>query len=135
MAVFISGAVNYTSKLQSSFIDSDLTIAVISHGLGRHANAVPTADQVAFFKLLLAFECIYVTAVMLVKLALSQMYLRIFLSRGFRVCAAVIAAIVVGWWIAIVAVSIFQCTPIKKAVPDGSFPFLFFSSPLIPTMD
>ena len=123
MAVFISGAVNYTSKLQSSFIDSDLTIAVISHGLGRHADAVPTADQVVFFKLLLAFECIYVTAVMLVKLALLQMYLRIFLSRGFRVCASVIATIVVGWWIAIVAVSIFQCTPIKKAwMPwiDGS---------------
>ncbi|RSL48484.1 hypothetical protein CEP54_012908 [Fusarium duplospermum] len=98
--VFISGAVNY---------------AMISHGLGRHADVVPTADQVAFFKLLLAFECIYVTAVMLVKLALLQMYLRIFLSRGFRVCAAVIATIVVGWWISIVAVSIFQCAPIKKA--------------------
>ncbi|KAM0417297.1 hypothetical protein ACHAPT_012678 [Fusarium lateritium] len=100
VAVFISGAVNY---------------AMISRGLGRHADAVPTAGQVAFFKLLLAFECIYVTAVMLVKLALLLMYLRIFPSRGFRQCAAVIAAIVVGWWIAIVAVSIFQCTPIKKA--------------------
>ncbi|RSL72612.1 hypothetical protein CEP53_001026 [Fusarium sp. AF-6] len=98
--VFISGAVNY---------------AMIGHGLGKHADVVPTADQVAFFKLLLAFECIYVTAVMLVKLALLQMYLRIFLSRGFRVCAAVIAAVVIGWWISIVAVSIFQCTPIKKA--------------------
>ncbi|RSM03760.1 hypothetical protein CEP52_007165 [Fusarium oligoseptatum] len=35
--VFISGAVNY---------------AMISHGLGRHADVVPTTDQVAFFKLL-----------------------------------------------------------------------------------
>jgi hypothetical protein len=88
---------------------------VIHHGLGRHAKVVSTEDQVVFFKLLLAFENIYVTAVMLVKLALLQMYLRIFPSRRFRQISAVIAAVVVGWWIAICAVSIFQCNPIKRA--------------------
>ncbi|KAF5010821.1 hypothetical protein FDECE_3030 [Fusarium decemcellulare] len=98
--VFLTGAINY---------------AMISHGLGKHAITVADADQVVFFKLLLAFECIYVTAVMLVKFALLQMYLRIFPSRGFRLGAAIIAAIVVAWWISIVAVSIFQCSPIKKA--------------------
>ncbi|CAJ0548577.1 Ff.00g021900.m01.CDS01 [Fusarium sp. VM40] len=89
--------------------------SVIHHGLGRHAKFVSTEDQIVFFKLLLAFECIYVTAVMLVKLALLQMYLRIFPSRRFRQISAIIAAVVIGWWISICAVSIFQCDPIKRA--------------------
>ncbi|KAM0197815.1 hypothetical protein ACHAPI_004547 [Fusarium lateritium] len=88
---------------------------VISHGLGKHAKVVSTEDQVVFFKILLAFENIYVTAVMLIKLALLQMYLRIFPSRRFRQMSAVIAAVVVGWWIAICAVCIFQCSPVKRA--------------------
>ncbi|SPJ79968.1 related to integral membrane protein [Fusarium torulosum] len=92
--VFITGALNYGSK---------------------HAKVVSTEDQIIFFKLLLAFENIYVTAVMLVKLALLQMYLRIFPSRRFRQISAVIAAVVVGWWISICAVCIFQCNPIKRA--------------------
>ncbi|GKU14210.1 unnamed protein product [Fusarium langsethiae] len=61
--VFITGALNY---------------GMIAHGLGKHAKIVSLEDQAIFFKLLLAFECIYVTAVMMVKLALIQMYLRIF---------------------------------------------------------
>ncbi|KAH7118463.1 hypothetical protein EDB81DRAFT_701539 [Dactylonectria macrodidyma] len=100
MVVFISGAINY---------------AMIAHGLGQHADTLPIVELVAFFKLLLAFECIYVTAVMLVKLSVLQMYLRIFPSRGFKIAAAIIAALIVAWWIAIVAVCIFQCNPINKA--------------------
>ncbi|KAH7124667.1 hypothetical protein EDB81DRAFT_699079 [Dactylonectria macrodidyma] len=100
VCVFISGAINY---------------AMIAHGLGRHADTLPIDELVTFFKLLLAFECIYVTAVMLVKLSVLQMYLRIFPSRGFKIAAAIIAALVVAWWIAIVAVCIFQCNPISKA--------------------
>ncbi|KAM0356887.1 hypothetical protein ACHAP4_006593 [Fusarium culmorum] len=65
--------------------------------------------------ILLAFECIYVTAVMMVKLALIQMYLRIFPSRRFKLVSAIIAATVVAWWIAICAVCIFQCRPIRRA--------------------
>ncbi|KAH8661746.1 hypothetical protein BGZ61DRAFT_463569 [Ilyonectria robusta] len=100
IVVFISGAINY---------------AMVAHGLGRHADTLPIDELVTFFKLLLAFECIYVTTVMLVKLSVLQMYLRIFPSRGFKIAAAIIAALVVAWWIAIVAVCIFQCNPISKA--------------------
>lgn len=92
-----------------------LTVTVIGSGLGQHAAALSDESLVRFLKLLLAFECMYVTAVMLVKLALLQMYLRVFPSRGFKICSAIIAFIVIGWWIAIVAVSVFQCSPIKKA--------------------
>ncbi|KAH7010705.1 uncharacterized protein B0I36DRAFT_322009 [Microdochium trichocladiopsis] len=100
VSVFVTGAINY---------------AMISYGLGRHAGTLSQDDLVSFFKLLLAFECVYVTAVMMVKLAVLAMYLRIFPSHGFRTGAAMIASIVVAWWIAIVAVCIWQCNPIKKA--------------------
>ncbi|KAF5025650.1 hypothetical protein F66182_2256 [Fusarium sp. NRRL 66182] len=97
------------------FITGGLNYGMIAHGMGKHAAVVSTPDQITFFKILLAFENIYVTAVMLIKLALLLMYLRIFPSRRFRVVSAIIAATVVAWWIAICAVCIFQCTPIRKA--------------------
>ncbi|KAG5772141.1 hypothetical protein H9Q72_001547 [Fusarium xylarioides] len=97
------------------FITGGLNYGMIAHGLGKHAKRVSEEDQVIFFKILLAFECIYVTAVLLIKLALLSMYLRIFPSRNFRLASALIAAVVIGWWIAICAVCIFQCHPIKKA--------------------
>ncbi|RBA19152.1 aspartyl-tRNA synthetase [Fusarium proliferatum] len=97
------------------FITGGLNYGMIAHGLGKHAKRVSEEDLIIFFKILLAFECIYVTAVMLIKLALLSMYLRIFPSRNFRLASAIIAAVVIGWWIAICAVCIFQCHPIKKA--------------------
>ncbi|KAM0541101.1 hypothetical protein ACHAPJ_013382 [Fusarium lateritium] len=105
------------------FITGGLNYGMIAHGLGKHAQAVSTQDQITFFKILLAFENIYVTAVMIIKLALLKTYLRIFPSRRFRHISAIIAAVVIGWWISICAVCIFQCSPIRKAwVPwiDGS---------------
>ncbi|KAJ4111472.1 hypothetical protein NW768_011826 [Fusarium equiseti] len=97
------------------FITGGLNYGMIAHGLGKHFDRVDTPDQVIFLKILLAFENIYVTAVMMIKLALLSMYLRIFPSRRFRLISAIIAAVVIGWWIAICAVCIFQCHPIKKA--------------------
>lgn len=91
------------------------TVPGIAHGLGRHADTVSTDDLVAFFKILLAFECIYITTVLLVKFSLLQMYLRIFPLHWVRVYLAIIGAIIIGWWIAILVVCIFQCRPISKA--------------------
>ena len=43
------------------------------------------------------------------------MYIRIFPTRNFKLGAAILAFITIGWVIAINGVSIFQCTPIEKA--------------------
>lgn len=88
---------------------------MIDSGLGRHARTLSLAQQEQFFKLLLAFECVYVTAVALIKTSVLLMYLRIFPSRGFRIAAGIIGATIVSWWIAIVLVCVFQCKPISKA--------------------
>jgi hypothetical protein len=89
--------------------------SVVAHGLGRHASTLDIPTEIVFFKLLLGFECMYVTAVVLVKLSLLAMYLRIFPSREFKIGAWSIGGIVVAWGIAIVLVCIFQCDPIYVA--------------------
>lgn len=83
--------------------------------MGRHAGTLSQADLVSFFQLLLGFECVYVTVVMLVKASILVMYHRIFPVRGFKLAVYAIASIVVSWWLAIVLVCIFQCDPIEKA--------------------
>ncbi|KAH6842944.1 hypothetical protein B0I37DRAFT_383257 [Chaetomium sp. MPI-CAGE-AT-0009] len=102
IAVFALGAVN---------------LSEISYGLGRHIGVLPQQDVIAFFKLLLAHECIYITAVLLVKLSVLLMYLRIFgnASRKFKVTAMILAGTNVAWWVSIFVVCIFQCNPIRKA--------------------
>lgn len=91
------------------------TVPAIAHGLGRHADTVLKGDLVAFFKILLAFECIYITTVLFVKFSLILMYRRLFPLHEFKIYLAILAAVVIGWWIAILAVCVFQCSPISKA--------------------
>lgn len=63
----------------------------------------------------MAFECIYCTAVGLIKISLLLMYMRIFPTKGFTLGAYILGFMTIGWVIAINCVSIFQCDPIKKA--------------------
>ncbi|KAK7957754.1 hypothetical protein PG996_010799 [Apiospora saccharicola] len=98
-----------------TFVTGGLNYGMIANGLGKHMGVVPPDTLTEFFKLLLGFECVYVTAVMLVKLSVLQMYLRIFPSRNFKYGSWAIGGVVIAWWIAIVAVCVFQCTPIPKA--------------------
>ncbi|KUL92522.1 hypothetical protein ZTR_02635 [Talaromyces verruculosus] len=65
--------------------------------------------------LLLSFECVYCTTVGIIKISILLMYRRIFPTRGFRIAATILGSIVIGWVIAIICVSVFQCTPIAKA--------------------
>lgn len=83
--------------------------------MGQHANTLSLDQLTLVFKHLLAFECLYVTAVAAVKLSILAMYLRIFPSREFKLGAWIIGGLVVAWWIAIVLVCIFQCNPIYVA--------------------
>lgn len=83
--------------------------------MGRHASTLNLDMIENVLKHLLGFECMYVTAVALIKFSLLAMYLRIFPSRGFKIAAYIIGGTVMGWWIAIVLVCIFQCNPIYVA--------------------
>ncbi|KAM5342996.1 hypothetical protein ACJ41O_013962 [Fusarium nematophilum] len=66
-----------------------------------------------FFKSFLSMEISYGTACPLSKLAVLTMYYRIFCaSRVIRYCVWVISVMLVGWGVAVVAVSIFACDPV-----------------------
>lgn len=65
-------------------------------------------------QLLMAFECVYCTTVGVIKISILLMYGRIFPTRNFRIASYILGTIVVGWVIAIICVSVFQCTPIAK---------------------
>lgn len=63
----------------------------------------------------MAFECVYCTTVGIIKVSILLMYARIFPTRNFRIASYIIGSIAVGWVIAIICVSVFQCNPIAKA--------------------
>lgn len=90
--------------------------AVVAYGMGRHASTLSLDHLSIVLQHLLAFECLYVTAVATVKLSILAMYLRIFPSRGFKLASWAIGGTIVAWCIAIVLVCIFQCDPIRVAV-------------------
>lgn len=83
--------------------------------MGKHQSVLSLDELVEVFKRLLGFECMYVTAIALVKLSILAMYLRIFPSREFKLGSYVIGLLVIAWCIAIALVCIFQCDPIYKA--------------------
>lgn len=90
-------------------------LSVVAHGMGRHAKLVSQDDMEEVLKHLLAFECLYVTAVAAIKLSILAMYLRIFPSRGFKIGAWTIGGATIAWCIAIALVCIFQCNPVSTA--------------------
>ncbi|KAL1615515.1 hypothetical protein SLS56_011784 [Neofusicoccum ribis] len=87
----------------------------LTYGPDDWMMVVSLENLVMVLKLLVAFECVYCTAVALVKLSLLLMYMRIFPTKGFKIGAYILGFMTIGWCIAINCVSIFQCHPIKKA--------------------
>ncbi|RAH83220.1 hypothetical protein BO86DRAFT_388091 [Aspergillus japonicus CBS 114.51] len=88
---------------------------MIHYGMGRHADELPSANVTKIAKLLMAFECVYCTTVGIIKVSILLMYARIFPTRNFRLAAIILGGIAVGWVLAIICVSVFQCDPIAKA--------------------
>lgn len=83
-------SVGLLSKDQLPVFECEITITkgaiVIHYGLGEHAAALDTNQLIAVGKGLLAFECIYVTTVILTKISLLLMYCRIFPIQSMRIC-------------------------------------------------
>ncbi|OOQ81530.1 putative integral membrane protein [Penicillium brasilianum] len=111
------GADDYVILLSLLFLFATcaLNLAMIHYGMGRHADVLPAENIVIIAKLLMCFECVYCTTVGIVKISILLMYARIFPTRGFRIASIILSSIVVGWVIAIICVSVFQCNPIAKA--------------------
>ncbi|KAJ5458859.1 hypothetical protein N7530_010803 [Penicillium desertorum] len=64
---------------------------------------------------LLVYECVYVKTIAVTKVSILLMYCRIFPTREIRMASMVLGGVPIAWGIAIVLVSIFQCTLIARA--------------------
>ena len=62
---------------------------------------------------LFAYELIYASAILTIKLCILSFYRRIFAVAEFKILSSIVVAVVIAWWIAIVLVSIFSCHPIN----------------------
>ncbi|KAJ5639526.1 uncharacterized protein N7484_007388 [Penicillium longicatenatum] len=92
-----------------------VNLACVEYGMGRHTSTIPANRQEAFFKLVYAFEPLYITTAGIIKISVLLMYHRIFPVRYVRIGGLILAAITLAWVISIDLLAIFQCTPIAKA--------------------
>ncbi|KAF0323569.1 satratoxin biosynthesis SC1 cluster protein 4 [Colletotrichum asianum] len=92
--------------------------AVCYGGVGRHLNAVLAEDPAIFGRSMLdnvSRNVSYGTVLYTVKASVLLMYYRIFPTTGMKVGGYVLGGLTLAWWLAVVLVSTFQCTPVHKA--------------------
>ncbi|KAJ5772747.1 hypothetical protein N7457_007643 [Penicillium paradoxum] len=87
----------------------------VHYGMGLHSEILPPENTMMIAKLLVVFECFYVTTIAVTKASILLMYSRIFPTREIKIACIVLGSLSVAWAIAIILVSIFQCTPIARA--------------------
>lgn len=91
------------------------SLPVANYGLGKDIWTVPFENITSILKIYYFDEDLYLTALPLVKISILFFYLRIFPQDWFRYgCFATMAACV-GYGIAFLLVSVFQCSPIDLA--------------------
>ena len=93
-------------------------------GLGKDIWTVPFDKITAILKIYYFDEDLYLTALPLVKISILLFYLRIFPQTWFRYACFATMAACVGYGIAFLLVSVFQCQPIDLAWNhwDGEHP-------------
>ncbi|KAJ5930447.1 hypothetical protein N7466_005940 [Penicillium verhagenii] len=92
-----------------------VNLASIEYGMGRHTSTIPLDREGTFFKLVYAFEPLYITTAGIIKLSVLLMYHRIFPVRYVRICGLILGSITIAWVISIDLLAIFQCSPVAKA--------------------
>ncbi|CRL20045.1 unnamed protein product [Penicillium camemberti] len=92
-----------------------LMLALVNYGMGTHSEILPMGNIIMIAKLLVIFECIYVTTIAVTKVSILLMYCRIFPTREIRISSIILGGISIAWGMAIILVSVFQCTPIARA--------------------
>ncbi|KAJ5959497.1 uncharacterized protein N7479_006647 [Penicillium vulpinum] len=97
------------------FIIAGLNLACIHYGMGTHTGTIPLNDQSMIFKLIYAFEPLYIVTASIVKLAVLLMYYRIFPVRFIKIGGLILGGTTLAWMIGMVFLALFQCWPIAKA--------------------
>ncbi len=84
----------------------------INHGYGMHKADLSKDELRMALKLFFIAQTPYKVSVCLTKVATILLYLRIFISRGFRVAAFIAMGVIVAWSIGGIFATIFQCVPV-----------------------
>ncbi|TEY39884.1 hypothetical protein BOTCAL_0448g00100 [Botryotinia calthae] len=108
---------------------SVLAICIVKFGgVGYHIAALEVTEPekiTIWAKLLFSTPPIYIWAATFPKLAILAMFLRIFTNGVYRSTVIAIAAVLIGYALAISFVSIFQCKPVAyfwdKTIPNGHY--------------
>ncbi|KAL9614954.1 MAG: hypothetical protein Q9167_000596 [Letrouitia subvulpina] len=87
------------------------TIVWIKQGYGLHLWVLGQTYALNFFKNLFAGEILYTLVICLVKYSILAFYSRLF-TKAIRIPVFILGSIVTAWGIAVILVSIFQCTPV-----------------------
>ncbi|KAI1775712.1 hypothetical protein F4818DRAFT_385975 [Hypoxylon cercidicola] len=83
------------------------------YGLGRHIQAVATADRQSFLMGDYIFSHFYDFAIASTKLSVLALYYRIFAADKFRIIVIITAAFVVSWLVAMEIVLGLGCRPVQ----------------------
>lgn len=90
-----------------------LSCKMVQLGSGKHLAAVPIENVPLYLKCLFAYELIYASAILTIKLCIISFYRRVFATAEFKMLSSIVAMVVIAWWIAVILVSIFSCHPIN----------------------
>ncbi|KAK7700729.1 hypothetical protein SLS57_012014 [Botryosphaeria dothidea] len=92
-----------------------LSVVLANLGLGKDIWTLPFKNITHILYIYYFDEDLYLSALPMLKVSILLFYLRIFPEKGFRKAVFVTMAACIGYGIAFVLVSVFQCRPIKYA--------------------
>ncbi|KAJ5835761.1 hypothetical protein N7447_001787 [Penicillium robsamsonii] len=98
-----------------SLVIAGINLACIEYGMGTHTYTISSEGQSMVFKLIYAFEPLYITTAGIIKFAVLLMYYRIFPVRLVKIGGLVLGGVTLTWVIAMDLLALFQCWPIAKA--------------------
>ena len=91
-----------------------LELGWVSVGLGRHIWAPHVQPQRGLI-IVFAAEVVYDTSITIIRMSVLLFYHRIFgKEHRFKMALWITMVILVAWYIAITALAVFQCSPVKK---------------------
>lgn len=91
---------------------SAMSVVLANTGLGKDIWTLPFENITKVLKIYYMDEDLYLTALPAVKISMLLTYLRVFQAKRFKQLVYVVIGLNIGYCIAFVLISIFQCTPI-----------------------
>ncbi|EAL84358.1 hypothetical protein KXW98_008582 [Aspergillus fumigatus] len=83
-------------------------------GMRKHVTEIPPENLVAMLKMLIVYQVVYYNAMVLAKLSYLFFYLRIFVTKGFRIAAWVCMGCACAYWTGSMLQIFFICQPFQK---------------------